>query len=445
MEQENMYSWVVLFASFTTLLCGPTIGFASGVIHVALLNEFKEDATLTAWVGSLFSCMFALTGPIASLVINVFDCRTCVVMSGLLMMTGFVTSYLVTDIRLLFLTFALITGLGTGLANTGCIVVLRYYFPKNAAFAATLYISGGALGIFIHPALFQYLTQGYGFHGAFLILGGISLNICVSGMLMRPSKYEQDRQRHDFIGNSLRQKVLTIMCGDFSRFFSIMKKLSFLYFVISVLCFSIAAATEYMFLPEYFIKQGSTFQEGSFAIAVSGLGCIVSRVLTGFASTDKSIGGAILYSSLNGIMAILTLLLPMCSTSSHLRILYGFLLGLYTGGQWVLVNTLTLELLDIQDVATGVGAVMFTCGTGYLIGPPIAAAISDASGYFNSIFLFAVGMLLSACLFGFLSNVTKPTSSATKDRELAIAASADDCCIEESVQGVLILPNNVPE
>ncbi|XP_046559484.1 monocarboxylate transporter 12-like isoform X1 [Haliotis rubra] len=402
MEEQNMYSWVVVGASFAALLFGPSINYAVGVFYVALLNEFNEDITLTAWLGALFSCMFALTGPVASLIINVSDCRTCVVMSGAFMMIGFSTSFLVTNMKLLFITYALIAGLGTGLAQTGSSVILGYYFPKKAGLATGISCSGVGLGIFIHPPLVQYLLESYGFHGTFLIAGGITFHVCVAGMLMRPTQFER-RKQHTAVTTQSRWT----MCGDICRLYSVLSNVSFLFFLLSLLCFSIAVSTEYLFLPDFFIKQGSTFQEGAFVISVSGIGSTASRVLVGLALSDERIESATVYSSLHGIMAGFTLILPFLQTSPYLRILYGLILGLYTGGAWVLVTTLTLEILGVGDFAAGLGVGLFSCGTGYLIGPPIAGALLQASGYYHSVFIFAVAMFFAATLLGFLSTMTR--------------------------------------
>ncbi|XP_071086024.1 monocarboxylate transporter 12-like [Haliotis cracherodii] len=438
MEKQSMYPGVVLVASFTTMLLGPSLPYASGVIHVALLNEFQEDVTMTAWMGSLFSCMFALTGPIASLVINVFDCRTCVVMSGLLMMTGFATSYLVTEIRILFLTYSLIAGLGTGLAQAGSVVIIGYYFPDKPGLVTGISISGVGLGIFIQPPLFQYLMETYGVNGAFLIIGGMTLNACAAGLLMRPPEFERKRTQQAGKGQPSQRKITSI-CRDLTRFRHVVSNVSFIFFLCSVLCFSIAISTEYLFLPDFFIKQGSTFQEGAFVISASGIGSIGSRVLIGFALTDEKIDSATVYSAVNGIVAICTFLLPLFNTSSVLRIVYGFILGLYTGGTWVFLHTLTLEILGLQDFATGVGATLFSCGVGYLTGPPIAGAILEASGSYYSVFLLSGAMFFSTTVFGFLSTLSKRTLPQRGDLHLNVTipnkeVAAEAALIEASIR-----------
>ncbi|XP_071086175.1 monocarboxylate transporter 12-like [Haliotis cracherodii] len=415
MDREGIYSWVVLGASFTTLLIGPSLTYATGVFHVAMLKEFNEDLVLTTWVGSTFGCMFALSGPIASLIINVSNCRTCVVMSGVLMMTGFTTSFLVTDIRLLFLTVSLVAGLGMGLAGTGAIVVLGYYFPKRAAIASSICFTGGGLGIFVHPTLFQFLLEKYGFHGAYLITGGITFHTCVAGMLMRPAVTERRRQQRILGGQTLTQKITLSMCGTSTMIVSVIQNVSFILFVASILCFSLGVSTQYQFLPEFFISQRSTLEEASLVVSVSGIGSILSRILVGFAASDEKIGSATIFFSINGIVAIFTFFIPLFKSSTYPRIAYGFILGLYTGGVWVLMATLTLDILDLHNFATGVGIGRFFCGAGFLVGPPIAGTLVERSGTNYSAFLFSGAMFFSATVFGFLSTLKRSVLDPSND------------------------------
>ncbi|XP_067670402.1 monocarboxylate transporter 12-like [Haliotis asinina] len=427
-----MYPWVVLVASFMTMMFGPSVNYATGVFHVALLKEFDEDLVLTTWVGSIFGCMFALAGPVASFVINVFSCRTCVVMSGIVMLVGFACSSLVTDIRLLFLTYALVAGLGTCLSGTGAIVVLGYYFPNNPAVAQGLCVAGAGLGMFLHPVLVQYLFDNYGFHGAFLITGGITFHACVTGMLMRPSVIERKRKRDITGGGRLRRKIILSLCGDCSRIGKVVKNVSFLFFAFSIFCFALGLSAEYLFLPDFCMKQGATFRDASLVISTSGIGSVISRILTGIASSDENIGSAILHTSTASIMALLTLFVSLFLSSSYLQILFGFFLGLYTGGFWVLMNTLTLDILGLQNFATGVGVAMFFCGTGYLIGPPIAGAILEATGDYYKVFLFSGAMMFLASALGFLSNAKENTRKCRHDVLTELSTCSDNNMCDEA-------------
>ncbi|XP_046374497.2 monocarboxylate transporter 12-like [Haliotis rufescens] len=426
MEFDGVYSYVVLAASFVVMMIGPSLTYATGVFHVAMLEEFQEDLVLTTWVGSTFGCMFALSGPVASFIINVFDCRTCVVMSGFVMMIGLATSCLVTDIKSLFITFALVAGLGTGLAGTGTVVILGYYFPKHAVVASSICFTGAGFGIFVLPALVQFLLEKYGFHGAYLITGGITFHACAAGMLMRPAGTEVNRQRNALGGQTLRQKITLPMWGNFTRIVSVIQNVSFLLYTVSILCFSLGVSTQYQFVPNFFVTHGSSQQEASFVLSMSGIGGILSRILTGFAANDENIGSCTMHSSVNGIMAIFSLLITLFESGTHLNMIYGFILGLYTGGVWVLMTPLTLDLLDLQDFATGVGVVRFACGTGFLVGSPIAGAIVKGCGQYYSAFLFSGAMFFLASVFGFLSTLKTKASVPSNDAHLSMVSNCEN-------------------
>ena len=54
---------------------------------------------------------------------------------------------------------------------------------------------------------------------------------------------------------------------------------------------------------------------------------------------------------------------------------YGFLLGLYTGGNWSLMAPMSVEILDLELSSTGLGLLMLAYGTGYLTGPPMSSML----------------------------------------------------------------------
>ena len=54
-------------------------------------------------------------------------------------------------------------------------------------------MAGSGVGSIIMPPLMIYAIDNYGLEGTLLIMGGISLNICISAMLFRPAKFYMRR------------------------------------------------------------------------------------------------------------------------------------------------------------------------------------------------------------------------------------------------------------
>ena len=78
------------------------------------------------------------------------------------------------------------TGMGNGCAYGPGIVLLGQYFHKRRVLATSLACMGGSVGSMLLPALATELVIHYGLRGAFLLYGGLTLNLCVTTCLYRP-------------------------------------------------------------------------------------------------------------------------------------------------------------------------------------------------------------------------------------------------------------------
>ncbi|XP_046340190.2 monocarboxylate transporter 14-like [Haliotis rufescens] len=409
--RRSKYAWVVLLASFLTQFLNPAMNYAVGVFHVALLDRFHGDVTLTAWVGSVNSCMFSLAGPVAALVANMLDCRTCVFLSGILGLVGFGVSAFVTDIKVLFVTYAFIAGLGQALAQVGSMVVIGYYFPRDTALASGIAVCGTALGIFIHPPLVQKFIEWYALPGAFLLVGALVSHCCIFGLIMRPSSYEVSRKAQMRSGRTTKQTILFAAFGDIPTYKTIISDLSFIAFMLSTLLLAMGYSVHILFLPDYMNFHGATLQEASLSISTLGIGSFISRLLLGVLSNDKSVGPELIYSGIVGITAVTSVLLPLLVKTVAGRLTYGALLGIYTGGVFALQSTISLDIAGVEHFAIAYGAVMFFLGIGYLIGPPIAGSIFEMTNNYSYVFVCSSVMFFASVTFGFLSMLGRKTTT----------------------------------
>ena len=68
-------------------------------------------------------------------------------------------------------------------------VVVGQYFEKKRGLANGLSLAGSGIGSIAVPPIMVYTLNTYGLQGTLLIMGGMALNICVSGMLFRPPAF----------------------------------------------------------------------------------------------------------------------------------------------------------------------------------------------------------------------------------------------------------------
>ncbi|XP_046568942.1 monocarboxylate transporter 2-like [Haliotis rubra] len=414
-QKQGWYSYFIIALSFMTLFFNSSLSYASGVFHVALLEAYRADVDATVWLGSLFFSMSSLAGPVASFVINMTDCRTCVVISGILGLVGFSANMFINDIKWLFVTYALLAGLATSLSHTSAVVVLGYHFKHNMSLVCGIAVCGMAIGVFVHPPLCQFLIDTYGLRQAFLIVGAIAFNSCVFGMLMKPTRFERERRAKIFSGRPTCLTLLMALCGDCSGYAKVFRNKSFVFFLLCGCSFGMGTSAMYLYLPDFLRKQGISLQAASFSVSTSGIGGVLSRFLTGFAAQDPGVGSGLIFASLNGLMGVLSFLIPLFTSTSVTVCVYGFFVGIYTGSSWALFNPITFEILGVELMATGFGALMGSCGIGFLIGPPLAGYVFKIFQEYYGVYIFAGVMFLSCTVCGFLSTTFRKSPKTLHD------------------------------
>ncbi|GFN96689.1 monocarboxylate transporter [Plakobranchus ocellatus] len=463
------WRWVVLAASFVTMLLNAAVSYNVGVLNVAVLENFDAGPEVVSWLMAVYSAIFAITGPVASAVINASDCRTCVFFSGVLTCVGFVASSWVTHYGWLFLTLSIV-GLGQSMAQVGGSVGLAYYFPTKTVFASGIALSGNGLGSFLHPALLQVLLEMYSLKGAFLILGAVCLNSCTCGLLMRPTTYETSRGRQKAQAEA---RSFTSTAKDLWReHVEILTDLNFLKLFLAVFTFALAYNTALVFFPECLIKaKGYTHMEAATIASFVGIGSLLARALVGFAATEENIGEKLMYigythmeaatiASFVGIGSLLARALVgfaateenigeklmyigmncvaflVCMAADNLMnftvgaLIVALAYGIYVSPCVILFFTLSFYVLGHSKGASGYGIVLVAYGVASLLGPPLYAVILEI---FGCVALFKITGLL------FLSSALISTGI---HQHITPEVGLDDAVVPEKLTGAIFGSRN---
>lgn len=83
-------------------------------------------------------------------------------------------------------SYGVLVGIGAGLSFPPTVYIVTSYFVKLRGLANGLCISGSALGSIILPPVLRWLLEEFGYHGACLIMGGITLNVLVGALFYEP-------------------------------------------------------------------------------------------------------------------------------------------------------------------------------------------------------------------------------------------------------------------
>ncbi|XP_032833844.2 monocarboxylate transporter 4-like [Petromyzon marinus] len=183
---DGGWGWVVLFGCF--VITGFSYAFpkAISVFFKELINEFDVGYSDTAWLSSILLAMLYGSGPLCSILVNRFGCRPVMLGGGLLASFGMILASFCTNIIMLYLTAGVITGMGLALNFQPSLIMLGRYFNKRRPLANGLAAAGSPVFLTTLSPLGQMLVKSYGWRGGFLILGGLLLNCCACGAVMRP-------------------------------------------------------------------------------------------------------------------------------------------------------------------------------------------------------------------------------------------------------------------
>ncbi|XP_076450310.1 monocarboxylate transporter 13-like [Babylonia areolata] len=409
-KEASRWRWVVLASAFFSLLLNGYGQCHAGVLKVALLNHLNSDVKITTWLMSYYAGSFALTGPVSSVLINITSCRTCVVLAGLFGLLGFVLTSLVTHVVGLFLTITLI-GIGQGICNSGAFMALGFYFPEQAGIALGVSISGGALGIFMHPPLLQSLVDWYGLQGALLLSGAVAFHASPLGALMRPCSLEMKATQGRPGGNTL-QKLCALFASVRGLHKSPLTSRATVSFLMAVFMMSLAFHSVLVLLPYHLIHEGGlTPTEASFSISVMGIGSMISRMASGFLGHDPRVGNLLVYFGLLGLQSVAALAAPSLIVQGIVGCYaYSFMVGLYHGGLFTLKYPILYEIVGLHHVATALGLCFFSFGVGGLLGPPLTEMVQDTHLHPHALLWFIGVLFLLSAVFCSLVTIFQSTS-----------------------------------
>ncbi|KAJ8728393.1 hypothetical protein PYW08_016778 [Mythimna loreyi] len=195
---DGGWGWVVVAASFLIATVADGLAFSYGLMHDKFVIYFESSEAKTSLIGSLFISVPLIAGPIMSALVDRYGCRSMTIVGGVASTIGFVAASYSNSVEVLYVTYGIMAGLGTGLLYVTAVVSIAYWFEKRRNLAVGLGSCGVGFGTFIYSPLTRYLLEEFGWRGTLLLLAGTVLNVCVCGAVMRDPEWliiEQKKAR----------------------------------------------------------------------------------------------------------------------------------------------------------------------------------------------------------------------------------------------------------
>ncbi|XP_067620386.1 monocarboxylate transporter 12 [Eurosta solidaginis] len=183
---DGGWGWLVLLGSMMVNILIPGTIKSFGVLFVEFLEAFDASPATGAWIPALCYFLYSSLGPVSSILSVKYSYRTVTIMGGASASIGMIASFWASSVAYLYLSYGVLVGIGAGLSFPPTVYIVTSYFVKLRGLANGLCISGSALGSIILPPVLRWLLETYGYRGAVLIMGGITLNVFVAAIFYEP-------------------------------------------------------------------------------------------------------------------------------------------------------------------------------------------------------------------------------------------------------------------
>ncbi|XP_044022119.1 monocarboxylate transporter 2-like [Siniperca chuatsi] len=427
---DGGWGWMVVVGAHIS------IGFAYSTPKALSIffNEIQEDLGASyseiAWISSIMLAVMYAGGPVSSVLVSRFGSRPIVILGGLMCGVSMVTASFESSITYLYFCIGIIGGCGLSLNLNASLTIISKYFLAKRPLANGLAMAGSPVFLCFLAPVNQYLLVKFGWRGSLLILGGLMLNCCVAGALMRPvippckpspcvpqKKVEEQP-------NKCNTKLKERCMKNAKKFLdlSFFKDRGFVIYLIGNVMFIFGAYAPIMFLSAYAINRGVEEYSAAYLLSIMGFVDMFVRPGTGLLANSKWIRPRIQYffSFAMVFNGMCHLLCPLIKSYAFL-VVYAVFFGVSFGMIFALIFECLMDLMGTQRFPSAVGLVTIIECFPMLLGPPAAGLLVDIFGDYKYLFFMCGSVIMTGGLFLFVMNIYNyhmlEKEKTAKDRE----------------------------
>ena len=181
--------WLFLVSGVFTMLFSGVL-YAWSILKIPFKNEFEWSDSVLAFNFTLTMCFFCLGAFWGSLICKKIGPKITLVIAGLLVGIGFVSTGLLTaqSPYLLYITYAVLAGTGIGISYNVVVSTVNAWFPDKKGFSSGCLMMGFGVSTLllgnIISALFE--NENIGWSKAYILLGVVvAIVLVLAGIVLR--------------------------------------------------------------------------------------------------------------------------------------------------------------------------------------------------------------------------------------------------------------------
>ncbi|CAJ0950437.1 unnamed protein product [Ranitomeya imitator] len=304
------------------------------------------------------------------------------------------------------------TGLGLCFCFQAAVTVLGYYFIKRRTLANAFASSGASIGMALWPIASQHLLESMGWRGSFMIFGGVLLNCCVCGAMMRPVKAPPavpSKDGSSSTANGVNHDTTELEHGKglqrYMAFDLLLRHRRYQIYTIGVTWLVLGFVLPLFYFVPYATSNG--FEDSTSALLLSLIGFIniFARPVAGLVSQQRIFSGKLIYLFSGAVIANgLSNLVCATFVSFPALIVYCVLYGISMSVIGSLIFQVLMDIVGMKRFPAAFGLFTILESVTILVGPPLAGLLVDITGQYNLVFYFTCSAVTSSGLFMFLAS-----------------------------------------
>nr|XP_023011766.1 monocarboxylate transporter 13 [Leptinotarsa decemlineata] len=192
---DGGWGYLVLFGATLVNILVPGTIKSFGVLFVEFMEAFDSSPAEGMWIPALCYFLYSSLGPVSSILSVKYSYRVVTIIGGISAAAGMILSFWASSVYYLYFTYGILVGCGAGLSFPPTVYIVCSYFTKFRGVANGICISGSAFGSIIIPPLLRIILVTYGYRGACLLMGGVTLNVFVAALFYDRVELHMKRER----------------------------------------------------------------------------------------------------------------------------------------------------------------------------------------------------------------------------------------------------------
>ncbi|XP_051572622.1 solute carrier family 16 member 6b [Myxocyprinus asiaticus] len=183
---DGGWGWVVAAAFFFVEVFTYGIIKIFGIFLQDLMSCFGESNSRVSWAISICVFVMAFTAPLSMVMSNRFGYRPVIMLGGLLISLGTITTAFTQSITEMYITMGVVAGLGYCLTFLPTVTILSQYFSRRRSLVTSIASTGECFSLLALAPALNALKEQIGWRYCLVVIGVLQSSIIVFGALLKP-------------------------------------------------------------------------------------------------------------------------------------------------------------------------------------------------------------------------------------------------------------------